>query len=160
MKGHVRLIYLVIFLSYKDFSLWKALQLNICHIMLGKSSQFSSIRWLRWKKTLYTASQQETADLVTFAEEILIGKLHFFVQWQLCQGYSIKNGLVSPIFIVSNSYCVINYLKTNHITVCRAKYLAIMTLKVLPTSCYHYHCGKLNAKYKNEAKQDYGKLPC
>ena len=51
---------------------------------------------------------QEIADLVAFTEEILDGKLHFFVQCELCQSKKqhVKGSSRAVVITISLFFCV------------------------------------------------------
>ena len=51
------------------------------------------------------------------------------------------------IFMVNNFYCVINCLNMNRVKIYRAKYLDIVTLKVLPTSFSRYNSEDKTPKF-------------
>ena len=46
------------------------------------------------------------------------------------------------------------------VTICRAKCLDIVTLKVLPTSCFCYNPEDKIRVFENEAKQNWYEFPC
>ena len=51
------------------------------------------------------------------------------------------------IFIIKNIYYVISYLDINCLTIYRVKYLGIVALKVLQTSCFRYNSEEKSAKF-------------
>ena len=67
-----------------------------------------------------------------------------------CKDIKLRKGLKSlnlSIFIIKNFYYVINYLYINHVTIYRAKCLAIVTLKILPTTCFRYASEEVSSKF-------------
>ena len=72
------------------------------------------------------------------------------------QGCSTQTGLKSlnlSIFIVNNFNCAINCLNMNRVTICRAKCLGIVTLKVLWTSCSRFNSGEKSPKFMIPKKE-------
>ena len=60
-----------------------------------------------------------------------------------------QESLNLSIFIVNNLYCVTNCLNVNRVTICSAKCLDIVTLKVLSTSCFRYSSEEKSTKFRN-----------
>ena len=53
------------------------------------------------------------------------------------------------IFIVNNFYCVMNCLNINRVRFYKTKFIDIVTLKVLPTSCSRYNSEEKSIKFPN-----------
>ena len=65
--------------------------------------------------------------------------------------------MVLSIFIVNNFYYAINCLNINHVTIYRRKCIDIVTLNVLPTSCFRHNVEEKSTKTPdsgNEAKEN------
>ena len=78
---------------------------------------------------------QETADLVTFTEEILNGKLHF-----LCSGrvlYTLLNA-PAPLFIINVQYISTESLFKGLMHLILGQYSNLSTRAVVATNHLHY----------------------
>ena len=87
-------------------------------------------------------------------------RANLLFEWNLkntsyCGQYSLLSRMLNlaridinlSTFKVNNFYYVINYLNANRVTIYKAKCLGMVTLRVLPTTCFRYSSEEKSSKF-------------